>query len=272
MKKTTAVIVILFSVFFLNACGLIGPPEDTETISMIDQHGIRMKVVQAIMADNDLQVEFQIDHEGDNQEPLYRLHMPWYVADQAGNRQESTHSAFYNVLDADGKVIPNRNRLVVTFRDYSLQEGFVDIEAHIKPVFLVPDDDGYMFEALLTEMPIDGQDPVEFQHLGISLSGTTQTQPDGSLAVAIKIEAAEDILATLTYPVQPIGNDDTGQSYISNRTRRNGDIEGVREEVLFFDSVQSNAQTFSVRYPIQLRASQPEQIHFAFSRIPIEEN
>jgi hypothetical protein len=271
MKKTTVIIVMLLSVFLLNACGPISPPMDTETVSVVDQHGIRMEIVQAIMVDSDLQVEFQIDHEGDNPEPSYRLQMPWYALDHAGNRQESAHSAFYNVLDVEGKIIPNSNRLVMTFRNYSMHAGPVDIEAHIKPVFLVPDEDGYIFEALLSEMPIDGQEPVEYRHLGISLSGTTHTQPDGGLAVAIRIEAAEDILATLTYPVQPIGNDDTGQSYVSNRTRRNEDAEGVREEILYFDSVQSIARSFSVRYEIQLRASQPEQIIFTFSQIPIED-
>ncbi len=269
MNTKKILMMVLVAGLLLSGCGPI-VPEDVETVSVLEEAGIRIEVTQAHLLDQNLNVEFFIEQDSDAAEPMYRIRMPWYITDKNGEKHESTHSAFYNVLNDGGELLPGSYRLVVTFANIMEAPEFVDIEAYIEPNFLVPDENGYLFEALLADLPIDITDPVQIQHLGFRIDGYAKTMEENSLAVTVRISASEALLETLTYPVQVEGKDNFNRSYISNRSQRAPASEGIREEILFFTDVSPDASTFSIRYPIQLRGSLPEQLSFDFIQIPVQ--
>jgi hypothetical protein len=269
MKIAKMLIMLLIVLILINGCGPAEPEENLETVSEAAHAGIYIEVVQALYLGDQLQIEFFIEQETETLNPLYRIRMPWIVTDSIGNRYESTHSAFHNVLNTEGDPQPGSHRLVVTFNDIPLSVAFVDIEAFIEPSFLVQDENDYLFEALLTNLPVSGEDSIEIQKLGFTITGTADRQEDESLSVTIRIVASEELLASLIYPVQTEGKDSHGQLYISNRSQRGTQRNGRREETLFFQDVASDISFFTVRYPIHVKATLPEKIPFLFTHIPI---
>ena len=270
MKKNRILFAILLTALILSGCAPVVAPDDPEPVSVVTQHGIRMEVLEASMHNNDLLVEFLIDHDP-AVDPAYRLRMPWFVEDLSGQRIESSHSAFYHVFDEDGAPVPGRNRLTVTFRDFPGSPDKVHINARIEPNFLVPSQDGYTFEVPLEDMTIDAAEPTRTYQLGFWVTAAASMVDDNTLAVSIRMESSEELLSTLTYAVQPFATDNHGQVFVSYRSRRESEQEGLREETIYFDDFPHESSTVSVRYPIDVKASRPEQINFEFTHIPVDE-
>jgi len=244
------------------------PDPDPETVSDVSHHGIRIEVLDAVQSGEDLIVDFLITEDNPKGHPAYRIRMPWFVESTNGSPQESSHTAFYSVLDEEGQIVPGKNHLQVTFRNFSSEADFLNFEAILEPLFLVPSQDGYAFEVLLEEMIVDAEEPIQSEQLGFALSGSARIHEEDSLAVTVRIEADDALLQSMNYPLQPTGTDNLGRLYVSNRSRREPEESGFRQETLIFDDFDPAADSFTLRYPVQVQGTLPAPISYHFTDIP----
>jgi hypothetical protein len=270
MKKQIFLFLIMLLLIFSSGCQNQDEVTINDPIEKVTHDGLTIEITDTEFEDNDLMVTFKITEEIPAEQSMYQLLMPWAVFLENGERIESSHSAFYNVFDENQGIVPGVSRLEVFFENLSPTVKSMDIQAKIKPLYLVPSDDGYGFEMDLDGIKTNGV-PVTSSQLGFLVTATAMQPEADVLHITVRVEATKTLLESLSYSIQPVTTDHTGRTYTSNHSFRQSDQADYQEETLVFTDIDPQADSFSLRYPIQVRASLPDTVDFLFQNIPLEE-
>ncbi len=262
---------LLIVILLVAACSCQKQEQATvkDPVMEVTHDGVTIEITGADFIEDDLMATFKISEEVPAEQPVYQLLMPWTVILENGEQIESSHSAFYNAFDDDQERIPGTSRLEVFFDNVAPSDRTMDIQASIKPKYLVPSEDGYCFEMDLDGIQPDGN-PVTAWQLGFLVTASAEKPEADVLAITVRVEASSDLLKSLSYAIQPAASDQSGRTYISNQSLRQSDSAGYQEETLVFQGIDPQSETFSLRYPIQVRATLPDTVDFLFQYIPME--
>ncbi len=269
MLKRTFFLGLIF-IFTMTAFGCQNQTNDFEEtpLTEIEEANILMEILSVQDNGQNTTISVSIQDNNSFDSSPYRILMPWYITLDDGTIIKSNFSEFQAVLGDDQRPVLGKNMLTVLFLDFVPDQPFT-FTGRIQPELLIPSDDAYhSIETHFGKLFFDDPVPSKDEKLGLLFSASAERTEDQNVEITVIIEGNPTVLETLTYPVKTTAVDEFDRQYTSYQSSRIPSESGKRKEVLYFEDVNPNAESFTLFYLVQVKGQKPETVDFVFTGVP----